>query len=292
MYYSLLLRKFVVAQITQLKQKIKSIKTTKKITHAVRLVSMSNYSKLEKQNELLNFYQQNIHNTFFELIKTEPEWQNSTIFPQDVFDIKPLIIIVSSSKGLCGSFNSNLLRYYERTFLIEEQQMPSFIVIGTKALKFLKNKGTINIISIFEELTSSNYIYIAEKLTELIFNTKYKFSSVSFFSNYLKNFFLQIPQKISLIPINIPSNLTSKSIEFEWEQDKNTILEFMAINYIKSSILNILFQSLAAESASRFLTMDKATNNAEEYLEELTLQYNKTRQALITREVSELAANF
>ncbi len=280
-----------MSEITQLRQKIKSIKTTKKITHAVRLVSMSSYSRLEKQNELLNVYQKSISNVFHELIACVPDWNNKILFPEDIFDSKPLIIVVSSAKGLCGSFNSNLFRFFERSFFLEEHQEPSFIAIGLKSIKFLQENGYKNIVRSFEELSSSNFTSVTEKIAEFILDSQNTYSSVRFYSNYLKNFFLQVPEKNTLIPLALPTDELKSFVDFDWEQNKEEVIQDVAIRYIKSSILNLLFQSLVSESASRFITMDKATTNAEEYLEDLTLQYNKTRQTLITREVSELTAS-
>ena len=109
-----------------------------------------------------------------------------------------------------------------------------------------------------------------------------------------KSIFIQNPQKTSLISLNTEqqqNTLDTSQTDITWEQDKSEILNYTAQRFINSSILNILFQSLLAENAARFLAMDSSTTNAENFLEKLTLQYNKSRQALITREVSELSAN-
>jgi F-type H+-transporting ATPase subunit gamma len=265
-----------MSQIAPLRNKIRAIQTTKKITHAVRLVSMSSFSKLEKESICMNYYTDNLTKAFVTLLAQVPDWKHRALFPEDLLDSNPLIILISSSKGLCGSFNS---------------QTPSFIAIGKKAVKFLDEKKFGNILCRYPELTHVNFTTIAQELTDLICEGKQIHSSVLFYSNHLKNFFIQAPVKQTLIPLSL-QEAEKSYIDFEWEQDKKEILNYMALRYIKSSILNLLFQSLISESAARFLTMDKATTNAEEYLEDLTLQYNKSRQALITREVSELSANF
>ena len=280
-----------MSQIAPLRNKIRAIQTTKKITHAVRLVSMSSFSKLEKESICMNYCTDNLTKVFVTLLAQVPDWKHRALFPQDILDSNPLIILISSSKGLCGSFNSNLFRYFDRSFFIEEHQTPSFIAIGKKAVKFLDEKRYGNILCRYPELTHANFTTIAQELTDLICEGKEIYSSVLFYSNHFKNFFIQAPAKQTLIPLSL-QEAEKKYIDFEWEQDKTEILNYMVFRYIKGSILNLLFQSLISESAARFLTMDKATTNAEEYLEDLTLQYNKSRQALITREVSELSANF
>ena len=287
-----------MTQLTPLKQKIKAIQTTQKITHAIRLASRSVYSKLEKQNKPLKHYQTSIDNLFSQIANLNAEWKNPILFPDDILNSNPLFIIISSAKGLCGSFNSNLFRYLQRKFFLEEHQKPTFIAIGTKAIRFIQKEKLGEIICSHNELTSNNFDSISKDLTDIINNGKTLYSSVSFYSNHFKNFFIQQPQKTTLIPISTnngenddENKQTEKSVEFIYEQDEKEILDNIANKYLKSSILNVLFQSLISENAARFLAMDSSTTNAENFLEKLTLQYNKSRQALITREVSELAAN-
>ncbi|MBU4269948.1 F0F1 ATP synthase subunit gamma [Candidatus Dependentiae bacterium] len=284
-----------MAQLTQLRRKIQAIETTKKITHAIRLVSMASYAKLDKQVNFLKEYKNSISNTFTQILNfQESEWNNKILFPEDIFDQTPLIIIISSTKGLCGSFNSNLSRFMERKLIIEKNQKPEFIAIGNKARKEIEAKNLGEIVLNFNELNYSLLETISSKIIDKIYENNKTYSSVVFFSNKLINFFIQRPQKTTLIPavleIQEEQNL-SKELDPIITQNEKVILDFIAEKYIKSSITEILFQSLIAENASRFLAMDSSNTNAKKILERLTLQYNKSRQALITKEVSELCAN-
>jgi F-type H+-transporting ATPase subunit gamma len=297
-----------MSHLVQLRHKIRSIQSTKKITHALRLVSMSSYNKLDKANAPLNVYAQSVKSFFREILTYAPEWKSTLLFPQDVLDAQPLYIIVATSKGLCGSLNSNLLRYLDTALFIEKQQKPTFIAIGQKAINYVKEHDLGELAWSYTELNSSNFIALADDLVDKITNSPITYSSVSFFSSYAKSFFSQHAQKFTLIPIALDAsdkaNGTDKakpviSREDEesfdapiWEQDKEQILDYLAIRYLRSSIIHILFQALRAEHAARFLAMENSTNNAEKYLEKLTLLFNKTRQALITKEVSELSASF
>jgi F-type H+-transporting ATPase subunit gamma len=293
-----------VSHLAHLKQQIKSIQTTKKITHAVRLVSMSLYTKLEKQAVPLKMYTQSIKSIFGQLTSCASEWKNDIFFPGDVLDSNPLIIIVSTSKGLCGSFNTNLLRYLETSLFIEKQQVPRFITIGQKAIRFVKERNLGEIVSSYNELNSSNYHALTDDLVEKIIGGPVHYSSIVFYSNECRSFFLQKPRKVTLVPFareveslesgqrhqNSPVLITDDAII--WEQERTEVLDYLAVRYMKCSIMYMLFESLRAEYAARFLAMENSTNNAEKYLEKLTLQYNKLRQALITKEVSELSASF
>lgn len=283
-----------MAQLTHLKRKINSIKTTKKITHAIRLVSMSSYLKLEKEADFLKKFKTNIAQTFAQVSKNQDEWYNQILFPKDLLDSKPLYIFISSAKGLCGSFNSSLFRYIERNIVIEDHQNPELITIGQKVKKEIQNKNLGKIILDFHEINSENLEMIAKEIIKKIYNAKENYSSVSFYSNRLKNFFIQTPQKTTLIPAILDFENEDKKLQtFDpiFEQDQTKILNFIAQKYVKSSILEILFQSLISENASRFLAMDNSNTNAEKMLDKLILEYNRSRQTLITREVSELSAN-
>lgn len=299
-----------MSQLVPLKQKIRSIQTTKKITHAVRLVSMSFYNKLDKLNVPLQKYTKTIKDLFLDVLMHAPEWKSSLLFPQDIFDTMPLYIIVSTSKGLCGSLNSNLLRYIEKSLFVEKQQAPQFIVIGQKAIAFIKAgefKSCIS--STYSELSSNNFIAIADDLVDKIINSGARYSSVTFYTSDAKSFFVQRPYKFTLIPMSLDpiSDGSSKTTQADegllheddqstsspiWEQSSEDVLDFLSARYLRSAIIHVLFQALRAEHAARFLAMENSTNNAEKYLERLTLQFNKLRQSLITKEVSELTSSF
>lgn len=296
-----------MSQLIRLRNQIKSIQTTKKITYAMRLISMSLYSKLEKLNSNLNYYQDNLNKIYSTISSNLTSWHHPLLHPQDILDSKPLIIFVTSSKGLCGSFNSNLFKYFKRYFFMQEHQTPTFITVGSKALKFLEEQNLGNILYSYNEFNSNNFLMIANNITKIINEQTREFSSITFYSNIFKSFFLQKPQKTIVTPIDKNAyfkeieekfNLNKDSNEdnsspktYELEQEADEIMNYLVDSYIKSSITNLLFQSLLAEQASRFLAMDNATNNAENLLEKLNLQYNKSRQAIITKELSELSSS-
>lgn len=301
-----------MSQLTYIKQKIKSIEATRKITHAVRLVSMSLYAKLEEQNQGLSYFVKEIQHFFSELLIDAPTWNNPILFPSDILDSSPLFVVIATSKGFCGSLNSNLFKFFEQSMFIEEHQKPQFITIGKKATDFIKERSLGTIFCSYNELSMNNYVSLANDLLDKILDQNKMFSSVVFFSNILQSFFSQIPKKTKLIPLDldrvahlgskakqekVPDNTleSSETLHLEdetqiWEQDKSELLNYVALLYIKSTVTNILFQALLAEQAGRFLAMDSSTNNADKFLERLVLQYNKQRQAFITREVSELSS--
>ena len=287
-----------MSQLTQIRQKIRSIQTTKKITHAVRLVSMSLYGKLERQEQQFGTYQRTVEKAFLRLAgPLLDQWRHEVIFPEDKMDATPLIVIAATNKGLCGSLNSNLFRYISIIMNITEHQTPSFIAIGARANKFILENNFGPVIASYNDLKAESLSQVTADILEKIFTAPEPFSSVTLYGNKGKSFFIQTPYHATLLPFD-PNEVAeaiekSSAIDQEdvlWEQPREVVLEQLARQYLQSRLILFLYYTLKAEHAARFLAMENSTNNAEKCLEKLTLLFNKTRQALITREVAELGA--
>ncbi|MGD1997530.1 MAG: F0F1 ATP synthase subunit gamma, partial [Candidatus Dependentiae bacterium] len=142
---------------------------------------------------------------------------------------------------------------------------------------------------------------IARTITSLICSAKEPYTSVRVYYTHLQNFFMQSPTKEKIIPLDLNAEQDDASgVKIElpkghnrylWEQEPAQISKHIIRHYLYTSIVSVLFDSLISENAARFIAMDQSTNNAEKYLENLSLDYNKSRQSLITREISELASN-
>jgi len=144
-----------------------------------------------------------------------------------------------------------------------------------------------------------NFTEVSNSIVDSIINAKKPYSSVKILSNELKTFFIQIPRLTELIPIEDSTDQDeeqkpdkSTNDGYIWYQEVEDLLDKIAPQYIASNINTLLVESLLAEQAARFLSMDTATRNAKNLLEETTLQYNKLRQAKITKELTELATNY
>jgi len=282
-----------VAKQIQLKQKIKSIQTTKKITNALRQVSMSMYSKLEHNSTAVRNYTENLKSLFTELVSYDQTWQNPLLFPKSSTP-NPLIVIVSTSKGLCGGLNSNLFKFLEKELATKKYQNSKFITIGNKATSYIRENELGEIISNYHDFSSSNYISIASDLITKFMDASKPFTSITFFYNESKSFFAQKPNKFQLVPLQLDPEVKNRKAHKEliWEQNTNDTLDYLSIRYVKGQILFMLFQALISEYSARFVAMDSSTTNADKFIETVTLQYNKMRQAEITKEVSGLCAGF
>lgn len=291
-----------MSQLAHLRQKIRSIQTTKKVTHAIRLVSMSLYGKLEKQASHLHYYTKTVRSFFFEHLCQISAWKHPVLMPEHKERGRRLVVLVATSRGLCGSLNTNLFRHFSEHILPSlDFERCSFITVGAKAYKFVKEQLHQEVSFNYQELNSNNFITIADALLEKIIHAQNPYAAVSFVTTERKSFFCQMPKATQLIPLN--TSLVGEQVNagqcaphgpgaLIWEQPAEKILDSLAIGYVRSSIIEILFQALLSEYAARFLAMDGSTTNAEKYLERLTLQYNKARQAAITKEVSELTSGF
>lgn len=277
-----------------MRQRIKAIQTIKKITHAMRLISMSTHSQLKHKEAPLKYYCNSIENLFYKVKQSAPGWHNPIIMPRKSQRHKDLIILIGSQKGLCGTFNSLLFKSFESMLKNYNKQHVQVIAVGKRAADYVKSRK-LEPISTYNKFTTVTFKQILQQITNTILMADPTFHSVTVVSNILKTFFVQKPKATSIIPLkkNVNDAQSQQIIEdYTWEQPKQELLDSIAYLLVKSSIEHLLFQSLLAEQAARFLSMDSATRNAESLLEKAELTYNKLRQAKITKELTELSGSF
>ena len=274
-----------MSQLIQLRQRIRAIETIKKITHAMRLISMSSHTRMRTREEPFTFYLRTLQQ-LTQLVKEMPHCPS----PLSVAPLKSdlhLIILVGSQRGLCGNFNTLLFHFFE-----QHTKLENYIVIpvGRKAVNYCLRKNYKHALS-FPYLIVSNTGSLASDIVEYIQSHQKHFASVSVISNQLKTFFIQKPQRTFLMPqeetFHAAENKASAH-EYIWEQSPEELIAFLATEQLHAQLQYLLFQSLLAEQAARFISMDSATRNAQNILDATKLSYNKLRQAKITKELTEL----
>jgi len=284
-----------MAELIQIRQRIKAIETIKKITHAMRLISMSTHSRLKHKEEPLAHYHDTVERLFYKIKNAFPGWHNPIIRPRKSRKHKDLIILIGSQKGLCGTFNSLLFKSFESILSHYNREHVVLIAVGKRAGDHLRAKQFAPIIATYDKFTTSTFKTILKELTATIMKAEPTFHSVTIVSNVLKTFFFQKPKASSIIPLNKDAH-EDKPYElpedYVWEQPPYELLDELVHLFIESTLHYLLFQSLLSEQAARFLSMDNATRNAEGLLEETELKYNKLRQAKITKELTELSSSF
>ncbi len=281
-----------MAQLIQMRNRIKAVTTIKKMTHAMRLIAMSTHARLQEKQPFIQQYKNNISRLFASLHIYDPSWKSPILTPKG--EHHHLVIIVGSQKGMCGNFNENLFRYFEKT---QNKSHPAskyeVIAVGEKAVDYC-TQNKLHIINTFREFSTNNLQSIADAIASFLMDGQTPYNHVLIFNNFPKTFFVQKPCTNIIIPTD---DITSEKDpidlqDYVWEQTPAELLNYLVHVYLKTSIEYSLFESLLAEQSARFISMDSSTRNAKDILEELQLEYNKTRQSKITRELAELMGSF
>lgn len=287
-----------MSQLIQMRRRIKTIETIRKITNAMRLIAMSGHSRLKRKEELVKIYNNQVEELYGQIRAQIPESYDP--LARHISPYAPeLIILIGSQKGLCGNFNSNVFKQFEG--YRHPGPNPHIIAIGKRAVDFIKDKKQGTLIYSVDKFSTTNIKDIVARTSEIINQPNNHYSRVTIISNVLKTFFAQRPVINQLLPlitaatvIHGDSEQQEKATLFEdyvWEQTPQSIIKDLAYLYLEAKLHAILFQSLLAEQAARFLSMDSSTRNAEGLLELSKIQYNKLRQAKITKEINELVSS-
>ncbi|MGZ6250418.1 MAG: F0F1 ATP synthase subunit gamma [Candidatus Chromulinivorax sp.] len=278
-----------MSQLIQIKQRIKAITVIKKITHAMRLISMSSRMKMLKNSENLHHFKNELSPLLcsFEKFHTNSEIDHNS--KKDIF------ILIGSEKGLCGNFNNLIFYHFEQEIQKIDINHYNFIAVGKQACDYLAQKN-IKMIARFDKLSANQLEKTAHALYEFLLEHKDYHRTVTCFYNRSKTFFIQEPYEYQLLPVKPQENCSiTNSInleEYHWIQQPEDVLACLFQSFLKLNVLFILSQSLIAEQSARFLSMDSSTRNAENLLKKMKLEYNKIRQAKITRELAELMSSF
>lgn len=281
-----------MSQLIQMRRRIKTIETIRKITNAMRLIAMSGHSRLKHKENHIKHYNDQVQELYQQIKNQIPKAYDPLAKHIDPSGPE-LIILIGSHKGLCGNFNTGLFKLFESYI---QQQHRNFLVIaiGKRTVDFIK-ESKINLLSAQEKFSTTNLSGTVNKTINLLSSQSQRFCQVTIISNILKTFFIQKPQITVLLPLEDNQQYSTHSSnvfeEYVWEQTPQAIINDLAYLYLEAKLHALLFQSLLAEQASRFISMDNSTRNAEKLLETSKLQYNKIRQAKITKEINELVSN-
>ena len=283
--------------LKELKNRISSVKSTRKITSAMKMVAASKLRRAQDLAESSRVYADSLS---FILSSLAGNTKNSSDLPEILTGREnskiSLLIINSSDRGLCGGFNSNLFRN-AKNWISEQQEKGKsvkIITVGKKATSFYR-KTDLDVIANFDDLNSNDkQLQVSEeiknKIMELFENNE--IDEVSILFNKFVSVIAQEPTYQSLIPLSndeADEEVTDTSnAVFEFEPDKNELLEYLVPRNFLTQIYRSVLESSASEHAARMTSMDNATRNAGDMIDGLTLTYNRTRQAFITKELIEI----
>ena len=283
--------------LDDLKKRISSVKSTQKITKAMKMVAASKLRRAQENAEKGRPYSDKMNNIILNLSNSIADKENSPkLLTGSGEDKVHLCIVMTSDRGLCGGFNTNIIKKAKTYFqkILDAGKTLKIITVGSKGYDQLKRIYKENIIEkiSFKESKYANY-FDADKVGKIIIDKfeKKEFDVCAIFYNQFKNVITQIPQEQQIIPLkNTEKNDTSSSDKdnYEFEPDEDEILSNLLPKNISTQIFKAMLENSASEQGSRMTAMDNATRNAGEMVDKLTIQYNRSRQAAITKELIEI----
>jgi len=287
-----------MASLKFLRNRISSVKSTQKITKAMKMVAAAKLRKAQQNAENARPYSEKLNSIISNLKNSVTDMDSAPkLLVGNQKNEIHLCVVLSSDRGLCGGFNTNICRkakvYFEK--ILNEKKTLKIIVVGGKANDQLKrkyNQYIIDRITLKDEKVVS--FGKAQEITDKILNlfTRNEFDICTLFYNQFKSVISQIPQAQQLIPVSIEQKLNEQTLvnnsEYEYEPDENDILENLLPKNIATQIYAAFLENQASEQGSRMTAMDNATRNAGDLISKLTINYNRTRQAVITKELIEI----
>ena len=282
--------------LDDLKKRIKSVKSTQKITKAMKMVAAAKLRKAQENAEKGRPYSQKMQNIILNLTKSINDPQNAPkLLIGTGDDKKYLCVVLTADRGLCGGFNSNICKLAKINFkkILEEGKTLKIITVGSKGLDQIKREYGKYVIKKFsfkeKKQISFNEAKIVGDEIILLFNQN-EFDKCILFYNNFKNVITQIPQAQQIIPAesNSSEKTDEKTLSYEFEPDEDEILEELLPKNISTQVFKALLENAASEQGSRMTAMDNATRNAGDLVDKLTINYNRSRQASITKELIEI----
>ena len=282
--------------LDDLKKRIKSVKSTQKITKAMKMVAAAKLRKAQENAEKGRPFSEKMNNIILNLSSSIADKDNtSKLLVGSGKDSAHLCVVITADRGLCGGFNTNICRkarsYFDK--ILKENKTLKIFTVGSKGhdqLKRIYGKYIIEKIS-FKALKKITYKE-AEVVGKIIINLfrESQFDVCKIFYNKFKNVITQIPQEQQLIPIEMQKKEKEKKLDnfYEFEPEESEILNDLLPRNISTQIFKAFLENSASEQGSRMTAMDNATRNAGDLVDRLTINYNRSRQAAITKELIEI----
>ncbi len=266
----------------EIKARIKSVDSTKKITKAMQLVAGSKLRKCKERMIENKEYAKYLRESVNSILSSLDNVKHPYLTKND--SDKVLTIIYTSDMGLCGGYNANIYK------LIEECEVNDnpVIVFGSRGIAYAK-RISLNVVETFYNVDDEGYEDI-NRVASLALDmyTKQEISGIDIMYSQFINAVTFIPKKVSLLPVEKDEDATPNLAETIFEPSGEEILDSLVPMYVKSLLYSYWLETKTSEQASRQSAMENATNNAEELRDGLALQFNKARQAAITQEITEI----
>lgn len=281
-----------MANLKETRNRITSIKSTMQITSAMKMVSAAKLKRAQDAITQMRPYAEKLQEILVNLTSGSDDSNGGDVYSTEKQVNKVLVVAVTSNRGLCGGFNANITKRCKT--LVEEtyaDQDVSFYCVGKKVSEWLGLRG-LNVIQseieIFSDLNFGTVTPIAENVINEFVSGNY--DKVVLVYNQFKNAATQLVQEEQFLPLESKEEEveTSSATDYIYEPNKEVIISELIPKSLKTQFYKAILDSVAGEHGARMTAMHKATDNANELANDLTLEYNKARQAAITTEILEI----
>jgi F-type H+-transporting ATPase subunit gamma len=281
-----------VATLRDIRRRITSVEKTQKITSAMRMVAAAKLRKAQDAIIAARPYAAQMFATLEEIGRRAQEAEHPLLEQREsrrALDV----VVVTSDRGLCGAFNSNAIKRAEALLAEQEPRFESvsLALVGRKAVDYFRRRRASQINQTWTEIGTVEYrhaVEIAEHISKRFISGEV--DEVVFVYNEFVSALNQVPRELAALPL-VPERLegdAEEAIPFEIEPDAQTVYSVLIPNALEFNIYRVLLESQAGEQAARMTAMESATRNTEELIASLTLQFNRARQAAITKELVEI----
>ncbi len=279
--------------LKQLRNRVKSIKSTQKITKAMHVVAASKLKKVKEQAANMNEYSTVLGEIMHDIgtggnLMELPVYERK-FFSNKLKEMPRLLVVMTSERGLCGAFNSAIIRKVKKDIqkLQKEGRAVKLLIVGKKGKDALRGEYAKIIEAYYYNIKGNTEAVsrkVKNKIIEMVENKQA--GACYMYYNRFQNVMTQIVTKVQILPAKSTNNKKSAVFEYEYEGDG---LVYDVINlYISGQVNYGLVQNKASEEGARMTAMDNATRNAGELIDKLTLKLNRSRQAIITTELTEI----
>jgi len=283
-----------MANLKDIRTRITSVKSTRKITNAMKMVSASKLRRAQNAITQLRPYANKL-NEILSRLSEAIGTVSDNIYAEERKEESVLLLAISSNRGLCGPFNSNVVK---KIIELSEGQYSeqykkgnlTIVTMGSKSGQILDAKGyeiSANFDTIYDDMSYDKVSVITEQfMTEFI---EKKYDKIEIIYNRFKNAAVQILTQEQFLPIK-PDDAVKDNNDYIFEPSQEYIFETLIPDSLKTQLFTALTDSFASEQGARMTAMHQATDNATEMIRSLTITYNKARQASITKEILEITA--
>ena len=280
-----------MAQLRDIKNRIDSVKKTRKMTQAMKMVAAAKFKRASDRTAQSKGYIEELR-LMLAAIGQQMETEVQSRFLEKNDSKKEVVLVVSGDRGLCGGFNANILKFADNYLKHKDKGEIELVLVGTKAAQYYKNKQW-TILSTFEGVLNNSSVELVHELLDPLLE-RYKQGEIGRVQLLYNAFISAVANEqvnVSLLPVCL-DNMEESSCKEDYylEPSADAVVDMVLSEYLILVVFRGLLESYASEQGSRMSAMDSATTNAGEVVDALMVVYNRQRQAQITTELAEIVA--